>query len=232
MMNLAHRRILAMLPILAIALCTLAIPAHAATTVIVLRSGNALAGNPDPLVRRLDLATICGAGYATAFGAAEFAAADVAPQAIVIANPHPNWGTSIPCDPLAKWVGVDPNGTPLSALYAIDLNLPDPCCYTKATLDFCWLVDDALGDTVNPAGIYVNGTPIPAVAGGNYATQTTVNGIDILPLLHCGKNTIYVYDRDLGCVISGVNFSATVNLDDCIDPANSTSWGRLKATYR
>lgn len=218
------------LPILAAALCTLAAPAHAVT--INLRSGNAPAGNPDPMIRRLDLASACGAGYATPFTAAEFAAADAGPPAIVLSFVHPAWGQSLPCDPAAQWVGVDPNATPMSELYAIDFFLAtDPCCYDKAFLDFCWTADDILGDGVNPAGVYLNGASLP-IAGGNYATETVVTAVDILPYIHCGKNTLYIHNRDLGCAVSGINFSARITARECITPASRPSWGKVKATYR
>lgn len=229
-MNLARRTLFLLLPIVAAALCTLAAPAHAVS--ILLRSGNAPAGNPDPFIRRLDLASVCGVGYGTTFTALEFAAADAGPPAFVLSFVHPAWGQSLPCDPAAQWVGVDPNATPLSQLYAIDFFLdPDPCCYEKAYLDFCWTADDILGDATNPPGVYLNGAALP-ISGGNYATETVVRAVDILPYIHCGKNTLYIHNRDLACAVSGINFSARITAQECITPASRPSWGKVKATYR
>jgi len=211
-MSLANRRIPAFFPLLAAALCAIAVSAQAATLTINLRSGNAAPGNPDPLIRRLDLATSCGVGYGSLFTAADFAAADAGPSAVVLSFIHPAWTRSLPCDPLAQWIGVAADATPLSALYAMDFVLPpDGCCYQKAELEFCW---------------------IPVVAGGNFTAQTTDGGLNILPLIKCGKNTLYIYNRDIGCAVSGVNFSARLILDECITPASVSSWGRVKATYR
>lgn len=120
----------------------------------------------------------------------------------------------------------------MSTLFAMDFDIPDPCCYDSATLDFCWMADDGLGDTVNPAGVYLNGVPLSTITGGNFATPTTVNGVDILPLIHCGRNTLYVYNRDLGCAVSGAIWTAQLGLRECITPAHPSSWGGVKATYR
>jgi len=232
-MSLANRRISDCFPLLAAALCVLAVSAQAATLTINLRSGNAASGNPDPLISRLDVASSCGVGAGGVFAASDFAAADAGPQAVVLAYIHPAWTTSLPCDPLAQWIGVAPTAAPMSTLFAMEFDLPaDGCCYQKAELEFCWMADDGIGDALNPAGLYLNGSPIAAVAGGNFTTQTTVGGINILPYIKCGRNALYVYNRDIGCAVSGVNFSARLILDECITPAGASSWGRVKATYR
>lgn len=229
-MTLVHRRTLALLPLLAAVLLALPTPAFALN--LILRSGNAAPGNPDPLISRFDLASSCAIGWPTPFSGAEFAAADAGPQAIVLSFIHPLWGQSLSCDPLAQWVGVAPNADPLSTLLAQDFFLPDTCCYQSATIDFCWMADDWLGDSVNPAGVYINGVPLTAIAGGNYGTPTTVNAVDILPYIHCGRNTLYVYDRDVACAVSGAIWTAQLKLVECITPANPTSWGGVKAIYR
>lgn len=229
-MPFALRRALRAIPTLVAALCLSAAPAHALA--LYAFSGNTAAGNPDPIFRRLDLATSCGIGAAAAFTAADFAAANSAPPAVRLSYIHPAWGTSIPCEPNASWIGVDALATPRSALYSVDFNVPAQCCFTAAYLDFCWLVDDALGDAINPAGIYLNGFPIPAVAGGNYSTETAMGGIDVTPYVKCGVNTLYIYDRDLGCAVSGVMIGAMLQINECVTPTEGTSWGSVKATYR
>ena len=218
------------LPLLAILLCATTGPAAALT--LTMRSGNAPAGSADPLISRFDLASTCGVGYPTAFTAAEFAAADAGPAAVVLSYIHPAWITGIACDPAARWIGVSALADPLSALFAMDFTLPDPCCFTAATLDFCWSSDDGLGDATNPPGLYVNGSPIAAVAGGSFGGQSIVSGIDVTGLVHCGKNTLYMYDRDSGCAVSGLIFSATLHVEECIVPVKPATWGAMKSLYR
>jgi hypothetical protein len=204
----------------------------AAVTTLTVRSGNAPPGSPDPLISRFVVASGCATGYPTPFTAAEFSAASTGPLASVITTPTAAWASHLACDPDAQWIGIDAFATPLSALYAINVDIPAPCCFSKATLDFCWLVDDQLGDAVNPAGLYVNGTPIPSVALGDFTTEKSVTGIDVTSLVHCGRNTLYVYDRDMACVVAGVMFSATLRLEDCIVPTLRSTWGTIKVRYR
>jgi hypothetical protein len=214
----------------AVALITLT--SIAGATVVTIRSGNAAPGNPDPAITMLALPGSCGVGFAGAFTPADFAAAAGGPPAFVEAFIHPAWGPNLPCDLAAQWIGTNPQATPQSALFAQRFDLPVPCCFSKAFLNFCWQADDALGDAVNPAGIYINGTPIAAVAGGNYLNPTTVSGIDVASLLHCGPNYLYVYNRDIACAVSGTIYTASFDLTECIDPVQPSSWGSLKATYR
>jgi hypothetical protein len=232
-MHLALPRTPRFLPLLTAALCLFAAPAGALT--LTARSGGAPAGNPDPIVTQLDLATTCGAGYPGAFGAFEFNAALAGPPAVVLSFVHPLWIQGLPCDPLARWIGRDANATPMSSLYAFDLVVPDgiiPCCIGRATLDFCWSADDGLGDTINPAGLYLNWVPIPSVQGGPFTAQHVVTGIDVTNFLHCGHNEFHIYDRDVACSVSGIIFSATLNILDCVDPTVRPTWGKLKAIYR
>ncbi len=198
---------------------------------VTLHSGNGPAGGPDALVKRLNVPAPCSNGFAAPFTAADFAAADAGPPAIVLTFVHPAWGQVLPCDPTAKWIGNDPNATPTSALYAIDFDLPDPCCLSSAKLGMCWMADDILGDPINPAGVYLNGNPLP-IAGGNYAAQTVAAGVDVLADLKCGKNTIYIYNRDLACAVSGINFLINIAGEECATPAPGSSWGHVKALYR
>jgi hypothetical protein len=93
------------------------------------------------------------------------------------------------------------------------------------------MADDLLGDPINPAGVYLNGNALP-ITGGNYATQTIVSGVDVLSYLKCGKNTIYIYNRDLACTVSGINFLVGISGEECVTPAPAPSWGSVKATYR
>jgi hypothetical protein len=198
---------------------------------VTLHSGNGPAGGPDALVRRLNFPGACGNGFAAPFTPPDFAAADAGPPAIVLTFVHPAWGQTLPCDATAQWIGNDPVATPTSALYAIDFDLPDPCCLSSAKLGMCWMADDDLGDAVNPAGVYLNGIALP-ITGGNYATQTIVGGVDVLADLKCGKNTIYIYNRDLACAVSGINFLVNIAGEECVTPSHPSSWGHVKGTYR
>ena len=97
------------------------------------------------------------------------------------------------------------------------------------------MADDTYGDIApyggpNPIGVYVNGLPT-TITAGNYATQTTAME-DITPLLHCGWNRLYVYNRDLGCAVSGTVFSARIDYFECVTPTTQTSWGKIRAAYR
>lgn len=217
---------------LLLTLVTITLASTAGASVIVLRSGNAAAGNPDPQINMLPLPGPCGVGFATPFTAADFAAAATGPPAVVESFIHPAWGPNLPCDLAAKWIGTNAPSAPQSALFAQTFKLPTPCCFTKATLGFCWQADDGLGDAINPAGIYLNGVPLTAVAGGNYLTPTSVGGIDVSSLLQCGPNVLYVYDRDIACAVSGTIYTAVFDLTDCATPAHTSSWGTVKATYR
>jgi hypothetical protein len=198
---------------------------------VTLQSGNAAAGFPDPLVRRLPVPALCSNGFPAPFTPADFAAASAGPPAFVLTFVHGAWGQTLPCNPQSKWIGNDPSATPGSTLYAIDFQAPDPCCFTSANLGMCWMADDLLGDAVNPAGVYLNGNPLP-ITGGNYATQTIASGIDILPYLRCGTNTIYIYNRDLACAVSGINFYIGISAEECTTPAGNATWGGVKAIYR
>ena len=229
-MDLKNRRFLSSFLLLTAVSCLLAAPAGA--LVITLRSGNGPAGGPDGLIRQYAVASTCGLGYGTPFTAAEFTAALSAPPAVVLSFVHPAWIQGITCDPLAQWIGTDAFGTPLSVLYALEFNVPDPCCIQSASLDFCWSQDDMLGDTVNPAGVYLNQVPIPAINGGSYATMSTVSGIDVTGILHCGTNTLHIYNRDLACAVSGILFSATLKINECTVAANPSTWSNVKALYQ
>lgn len=229
-MRIAIGRCISSLALLAIALFTLVTTAGATT--IFLRSGNAPAGSADPQIRMLALPGGCGIGFPTAFTALDFAAADAGPQAVVESFIHPAWSPTLSCDPSAQWIGTNAQASPQTALFSQTFIIPGPCCFTKAYMDFCWMVDDALGDSVNPAGVYVNGVPVAAVAGGNFASTTFLGTIDVTALVHCGVNTLYVYDRDIGCAVSGVNYHAAFNLVDCITPTHGSTWGAVKAIYR
>lgn len=220
---------------LCIGVVTSALPTTAmAAEVVVLRSGNAPVGNPDPQINLL-----AGSGAtplsALPFTAADFSAACGGRSAIVI-NPHPAWLQQLACDPQARWIGVDPFGTPTSALYCQAFDVKT-CCIQSAILNFCWAGDDALGDGIyggpNLDGVYINGVPVaPSINTGSYAAQTQVGGVDVASLLHCGTNYLQIYNRDAALVISGIVYSAMIDITECAVPTQSTTIGQVKAIYR
>jgi hypothetical protein len=208
----------------------------AASEVIVLRSGNAPAGLPDPFIHML-----VGSGGSPLspmpFTPADFDAACMGPNAIVVGSIYsPPWLGQLTCDPAAQWIGIDPFATPASALYCYPFEV-QTCCICRATLSFCWVADDGLGDALyggpNPAGVYLNGVAVaPMITGGNYAVETQAFA-DVTGLLHCGLNRLEVYNRDQGYSISGVMFSAMFDIIDCGASGTSAStWSTIKALYK
>lgn len=205
-----------------------------ANEVIVLRSGNAAPGNPDP-----NITMLVGSGgaplSAAPFTAAEFDAACSGPNAIVTPG-FSAWLQHLPCDPQAQWIGIDAFNTPASALYCYEFQV-ETCCIELAMLNFCWATDDALGDPAawgggNPDGVYLNGVAVnPSIFGGNYAAET-VAAADVTSLLQCGTNRLQIYNRDAGFVVSGVIFSATLDIRECTVPVDQSSWGAIKSLYR
>jgi hypothetical protein len=206
-------------------------------TTINLKSGNVAPINPEPAITFLvEPSGQCAVPFAAAFTAADFAAADAGPAAISVPA-NGAWGASLWCDQTAGWISTAAGWPSRSALYSVPFNVPvpDPCCLEAATLDFCWMADDILGDPAayggpNPLGVYLDGVALP-IAGGNYAVGTRVI-VDIKNYLHCGPNHLYIYNRDLGCAVAGINFSAQINYVECVTPARPSSWGAVRALYR
>jgi hypothetical protein len=236
MVKFSNRPIRALNLTLALGLFVLAIggATPASAEFIALRSGNAPIGNPDPQINML-----VGAGgtplSANPFTAAEFGAACTGHPAMVIPA-HPAWLQQLPCDPLALWIGTDPVGTPASALYCHTFDV-QTCCIKSATLDFCWSSDDALGDGIyggpNLDGVYINGVAVtPSINTGSYAVPTQTGPIDVTALLHCGSNQLQVYNRDAAFVVSGVIYSATIDISECSVPTEAESFGSIKTLYR
>lgn len=200
---------------------------------IIVRSGQAAIGFPDPSFTYLAGGPVVPLSGAP-FTAADFTASLSGPPAIVVPPYGGAWLPSLTCDPLAKWISVDGMWGPASALFGTVLDV-HTCCILSAKLTFCWSADDYLGDAAaggpNPAGVYFNGVPIPLFSGGSYATETS-GVVDITSMIHCGANTLHVYDRDGAAVVSGVMFSAIVEIMECTVPTRSTTWGGIKALYR
>jgi hypothetical protein len=221
--------------VVALGLCQIASHAGgaAASELITLRSGNNTVGSADPFINMK-----VGAGGAplspNPFTSTDFDEACIGPDAIVM-FPHPAWVQHLPCDSLAQWIGIDMNGTPASALYCYGFAI-ETCCIERATLNFCWAADDCIGDSIfggaNPAGVYLNGIPVsPMITGGNYGSETQSGSIDVTSLVQCGNNELAVYNRDAGFAISGVIFSAEIEILECVIPTEESNWGSIKSLY-
>jgi hypothetical protein len=220
----------------ALSLCGLALASSLAVAaeVINLRSGNAAIGNADPQINAL-----VGLGAtplsASLFTAADFAAA-CGPRSAVVIAPHPAWLAQLACDPLAQWIGTDAVASPASALYCQPFDV-QTCCIESAVLTFCWAGDDALGDGIyggpNLDGVYINGVAVtPSINTGSYAAQTTAGPLDVTALLHCGSNQLQVYNRDAAILVSGVIYSAVIDITECAVPTESNSFSNVKSLYR
>jgi hypothetical protein len=201
----------------------------AATEVITFFSGNGSIGSADPIVRFLSTGSCC--SEFPAFTPAHFAAAASGPPAIIIGQAHAFWNPSLSCDASSdgpgQWIGVAPGGPPETALYAATFNVTT-ACIASAQLGICWMVDDALGSPNNPPGLYLNGTPIPAVSGGSFAAGTFVGLLPVGGMLTPGTNTLYLYDADIGAVVSGVSFRVRLVVEECELPVQPSTWSRIK----
>lgn len=143
------------------------------------------------------------------------------PFAVVVA-PHSSWGNALDCDPDARWInhaaGPALLGFPAkSVLYCHPFIVSDAFSFDTACLTFCWMVDDSLGDPANgpvPIGVFLrNGagqvTPVPALSGGNNSTDSGPITVTLPPgALTAGGNQLLIYQRELGCSVSGVIYSA------------------------
>ncbi len=205
--------------------CLIGAAGAADGAVISLRSGQSggvpgLPGMLDDIVTLLPTNPPGGPVSAVPFTPADFAGAASGPAATVI-NPHPAWTPTI-SDPLARWINyrgaVDPTGqllgAPGSTLYAVPFFVPGSGPLA-ATLTLELAVDDALGDWLvagdpNPAGVYMNGAALPLYTAANYATPTTYS----TPITVNGgaTNYMYLYQRDLGVLVSGLIFSAKIDV--------------------
>jgi hypothetical protein len=185
--------------------------------------------NPDDIFKYNPISIPpCPQAFRTApFTAADFSAAAGGPPAKVI-TPYSAYLPTLPSDPLARWINWQPGqncfaGIPNSALYACRFNVRTTC-NPVGTIRICWAVDDVLGDPAgggpNPIGIYLNGVALnPGFSGGNYANETCFIQTNVP--LNTGANTLYVYQRDLGCSISGLILSATVSVNSTTCPGLS-----------
>ncbi len=236
-MFIVHSRFLRLALVTLAAVASVALlnagPAGAVET-IVLRSGNALPGNPDPYINVL----VGSGGTALSpnpFMPSHFAEACAGPSAVVISQPISPWVQHLECDLEAKWIGIDALATPASALYCQPFEI-ETACIERATLQICWAADDNIGDQLfgggNPEGVFVNGVAVtPMITGGSYAAQTQSLVTDIASLVSTGMNYLQIYNRDAAFVVSGVIYSATIEIYECAVPAETSTWGAVKSLF-
>lgn len=155
------------------------------------------------------------------FATTDFQAARTSPNIPELIVPAAGWLPSLPADPDARWInwnhGTIPGGSgdpPASVLYACDFAVESASC-ADATVQVWWAVDDVLGDPAgpNPVGIYLNGIALPAAFSGGGKTLPSyaiASGIPLNP----GLNTLYAYQADTGCVVSGLILSARIICGD------------------
>jgi hypothetical protein len=220
----------------------------ASAETIVLRSGQSsgvpgTAGQLDDTVRYLPNNPPGAAISATPFTPADYNGAATGPAAVVI-NAHPAWTPGI-SDPLARWINfsadlqVQPDGTvggtgyglPGSCLYAVPFFV-NTIGATGGFLNMEFAVDDSGGDLIfgggNPAFLYINGVST-GYSGGNYASSTFHN--QFIPFSQ-GWNTLYLYQRDAGVLVSGTIFSITIDVVPTPGAAALVGLGGLTAMRR
>ena len=205
--------------------------AAAAVEVVSLHSGNGLLGDQDSKITYLQASSdTCCSQFPSTFTSAEFLAAQGGPPASV-RSPYAGWITALGCDPAAQWIAEDLNGDTHTTLYACPFDV-NACCIAAAQLTFCWAVDDHLGGaSINPAGVYLNGDPLSSISGGGPSSESNAGPVDVTSMVQCGRNWIYVYDRDIYSIISGVMFSATLDITPCAVPAEPSTWSTIKTMY-
>ncbi len=206
-----------------IALCTT--PLAAADEVIFIRSGQ-VGGIPGAPGSAADGNCISSPSGAMPLATAPFTTTGLLASACIGAQPFvlqpvSSWVTALVGDPAAQWVHSDVDASnegrpPRSVLYCYRFTVESPTvCH--ATIEFCWAVDDRLGDPtggVNPGGVYLNGTSLgPAFSGGTYSSESTVSAT-VTALVNPGSNTLVIYQRDTLNIASGLIFSARVVVQD------------------
>ncbi len=177
------------------------------------------------------------------FTPADYAGATGGPAAVVI-NPVGVWTPGI-SDADARWINwqadgqIQPDGTFFgsgfgvagSTLYSVPFFVTTAAATTgNLTIEFA--VDDSGGDFIfgggNPDFLYVNGSPT-GYNGGNFATPTIHNQ---LISITTGLNYLHLYQRDAGFGVSGLIFSATIEVVPAPGAAALLGLGGLIATRR
>ena len=208
--------------------------ATAAAEIVTVRSGNAPVGSPDPLIH-VAVGSASSMYSPLPFTTVDFANACEGNSAVVV-SAYPGWLGQLLCDPQAQWVGINSSRSPHSALYCQSFDV-QTCCVETAYLTFCWATDDVLGDPSgygpNVDGVYLNGVAVsPSIHGGTFGTESQSGAIDVTSLVQCGTNELQIYNRDTSSTASGVIYSATLEINPCVVPTSSQSFGTIKSRYQ
>jgi len=189
--------------------------ASAAEVIINLRSGNGMPGGTDSSINML-LGPADGP-FPGAFTPADFNAARGGPAAFISTPLNGLWQANLTSDPSAQWISTIVNGAGSggTALYAVDFTLPNQTILS-GTLDFNYLVDNNLGDTINE-GLFINGVALAGtkLLGGqvlsNFQMDHSFLGLDIASLLNPGLNTLFINGVDLAGP-GALQFSSTITV--------------------
>ena len=194
-------------------------------------AGTGSVGDQDSKITYLQESShTCCSEFPSTFTSAEFLAAQAGPPASV-RGPYAGWITALGCDPTAQWIAEDTNDDTHTTLYAYPFDV-NTCCVAARNLTFCWAVDDHLGGaSINPAGVYLNGDPLSSISGGGRHSESSAGPVDVTSMIQCGRNWLYVYDRDISSIVSGVMFSATLDITPAPFPAEPSTWSTIKTMY-
>lgn len=155
------------------------------------------------------------------FNVGDFAMACAGTSPVVVSPT--DWPVkALASDPLARWVNW--NGYPLgpfvlgfpprSTMYCVPFTVTSSQI-ASAKLEFRWACDDRLGDVLsgaNHSGVYINELPVvPIISVGSFKYQRSETR-DITGLVHPGLNHLYVYQRDMYDVSSGLLLSAIITV--------------------
>jgi len=182
-----------------------------ADEVIFLHSGNGPAGTS---IDDTKITVKAGAGDTTDFNASPTSYDDAfeGPQARIV-NPNSAWVCNgfTPFDVAPRWIGTQDSAAANDpdALYAIQFEITDTVI-GSATLSFRGCSDNTFGH-VGHQGLSVNEIEIGGTNGGSHINSIAFNDIDITSLVNTGKNTLYIYQNDVGGP-AGTLFSAQITV--------------------
>lgn len=186
-----------------------------AMTSIFLKSGNGTRPGRDTAISML--VGPLNSAFPGAITASQFASARSGPDAYIVGTTNALWKSHLTSDPSAEWISTNAfgNASGSTALYAIDFMIPD-LAITSATLDFEFLIDNELGDSVNE-GLFINTTPVAGtkhlgVVLSSFQVDQSFPTLDITSLVNPGLNTLYINAVDRGGP-SALQFSAALHVD-------------------
>jgi hypothetical protein len=201
-------------------------PQQARAETFTLRSGNGIVGGTDSQINFL-LGPLDGP-FPYVLSPQNFSDARAGSDAFIIA-PHPAWKAALDSDALANWTATSLGGASegSTGLYAIDF-VVDSTCFSSATMDIDFHVDNDLGDSTNE-GIFINevpvvGTKLLGSSGSYFSTDQSFANLDITGSVNNGVNTLYINAVDSGGP-AGLQFSATITIEQIPCPPDEVPVG-------